>query len=439
MFSEQLNTPTRNFNMSYPYEKSLKALWRINSIQEINSLLKKLKERPFESNEHEQMPTREMFSAEFQQDRLDFLKRITGAELATLSGKSKFEDVSTLEGNIENYIGMSQVPTGVIGPLRVVGTSAHGDFFVPLATSEGALIASYQRGAKATFLAGGIRSVCLTENVSRAPLFRFNDIADLGTFVVWALGQEAKMHEIVAATSRFAKLEDISSNIEGNQLIITFGYFTGDASGQNMVTICTDAICKWLIENAPIQPKTWYIEGNFSGDKKATAISFIHVRGKKVSAEIEMSYDIVNQVLKTTPAKMAEYWQASTVGAIQTGSIGAQGHYANGLAALFIATGQDAACVSEASVGITRMEVTEDGGLYAAVTLPNLIVGTVGGGTGLPTQRECLEMMDCYGADKARKFAEICAAVVLSGELSIAAALSVGHFTSAHQKLGRKK
>ena len=158
-----------------------------------------------------------------------------------------------------------------------------------------------------------------------------------------------------------------------------------------------------------------------------------------MSAEIEMSYDIVNQVLKTTPAKMAEYWQASTVGAIQTGSIGAQGHYANGLAALFIATGQDAACVSEASVGITRMEVTEDGGLYAAVTLPNLIVGTVGGGTGLPTQRECLEMMDCYGADKARKFAEICAAVVLSGELSIAAALSVGHFTSAHQKLGRKK
>jgi hydroxymethylglutaryl-CoA reductase (NADPH) len=425
--------------MSYPYEKSLKALWRINSTQEINSLLEKLKSRPFESEEHEQMPAREMFSAEFQQDRLAFLKRSTGVELPVLSGKSKFEDLSSLEGNIENYIGMSQVPTGVLGPVRVVGTSAHGDFFVPLATSEGALIASYQRGAKATFMSGGIRSVCLTENVYRAPLFRFNDLADLGTFVVWALAQESKMHDIVAATSRFAKLEDVSTNIEGNQLIITFGYFTGDASGQNMVTICTDAICKWLIENAPIKPKTWYIEGNFSGDKKATAMSFMHVRGKKVSAEIELSHDIVNHVLKSTPAKMAEYWQASTVGTIQTGSIGAQGHYANGLAALFIATGQDAACVSEASVGITRMEVTAEGGLYAAVTLPNLIVGTVGGGTGLPTQRECLELMDCYGSGKARKFAEICAAVVLSGELSIAAALSVGHFTSAHQKLGRKK
>lgn len=439
MFSALLNTRIRNFNMSYPYEKSLKALWRINATQEIHALLEKLKHRPFEETQTEQMPTREMFSPEFQKDRLDFLKKVTGSTLPYLSGETKFSDTSVLEGNIENYIGMSQVPTGIIGPVRVVGTSAHGDFYVPLATSEGALIASYQRGAKATFLAGGIRSVCLTENVYRAPLFRFQDLADLGKFVVWALAQEEKMHEIVSATSRFAKLEDISTNIEGNQLIITFGYFTGDASGQNMVTICTDAICKWLIENAPVQPKTWYIEGNFSGDKKATAMSFMHVRGKKVSAEIELSYDIVNQVLKSTPAKMAEYWQASTVGTIQTGSIGAQGHYANGLAALFIATGQDAACVSEASVGITRMEVTEDGDLYAAVTLPNLIVGTVGGGTGLPTQRECLELMDCYGAGKARKFAEICAAVVLSGELSIAAALSVGHFTSAHQKLGRKK
>lgn len=168
-------------------------------------------------------------------------------------------------------------------------------------------------------------------------------------------------------------------------------------------------------------------------------MSFMNVRGKKVTAEIELPRAIVEGVLKTTPEKMAEYWQSSTVGTIQTGSIGAQGHYANGLAALFIATGQDAACVSEASVGITRMERTEEGNLYAAVTLPNLIVGTVGGGTGLPTQRECLELMGCYGNGKARKFAEICAALVLSGELSIAAALSIGHFTSAHQSLGRKK
>jgi len=281
--------------------------------------------------------------------------------------------------------------------------------------------------------------VCLTEGVQRSPLFRFTDLSDLGSFIIWTLQQEAKIREIVGTVSRHAQLDDMATNIEGNQLIITFTYYTGDASGQNMVTICTDAICKWLVENAPVKPISWFIEGNFSGDKKATAMSFMNVRGKKVTAEIEIPKEIVAGVLKTTPEKMAEYWQASTVGSIQTGSIGAQGHYANGLAALFIATGQDAACVSEAAVGITRMETNAAGNLYAAVTLPNLIVGTVGGGTGLPTQRECLEIMGCYGAGNARKFAEVCAALVLAGELSIAAALSIGHFTSAHANLGRKK
>ena len=136
---------------------------------------------------------------------------------------------------------------------------------------------------------------------------------------------------------------------------------------------------------------------------------------------------------------MSQYWKSSTIGTMQSGSIGAQGHYANGLAALFLATGQDVACISEAAVGITRMEKTDKGDLYASVTLPNLIVGTVGGGTGLPTQRQCLELMDCYGTGKAKKFAEICGALVLAGELSIAAALSAGHFTEAHKKFGRKK
>lgn len=425
--------------MSYSYNKALKALVRINDSHEVKSLLEKLKNRPFADDERDSFPIKEMFSAEGKKMRLDFLKKETGKDADILSGEKTFSDLTSLEGNIENYIGMSMVPTGIIGPLRVIGTAAQGDFFVPLATSEGALVASYHRGAKATHLAGGIRSVCLTEGVQRSPLFRFIDLSDLGSFIIWTLQQEAKIREIVGAVSRHAQLDDMATNIEGNQLIITFTYYTGDASGQNMVTICTDAICNWLVENAPVKPTSWFIEGNFSGDKKATAMSFMNVRGKKVTAEIEIPKEIVAGVLKTTPEKMAEYWQASTVGSIQTGSIGAQGHYANGLAALFIATGQDAACVSEASVGITRMEINAAGNLYAAVTLPNLIVGTVGGGTGLPTQRECLEIMRCYGAGNARKFAEVCAALVLAGELSIAAALSIGHFTSAHAKLGRKK
>ena len=232
-------------------------------------------------------------------------------------------------------------------------------------------------------------------------------------------------------------MNDVQFNIEGNNIILTFEYLTGDASGQNMVTICTNAICQFLISNTPIQPKYWYVESNYSGDKKASTLSFTSVRGKKVTAECVVKEDVLEQVLKTSASAVSEYWRSSTVSVIQTGSIGAQGHFANGLTALFMATGQDVACVSEAAVGVTRMEKCNENDLYVSVTLPNLIVGTVGGGTKFPTQRECLAIMGCLGSGKARKYAEICAALLLCGELSIASALAEGHFTSAHQSLGR--
>jgi hydroxymethylglutaryl-CoA reductase (NADPH) len=175
-----------------------------------------------------------------------------------------------------------------------------------------------------------------------------------------------------------------------------------------------------------------------SGDKKASAQSFLGVRGKKVSAEVRLPRKIVERHLHTTPEKMVDYWRMSALGGVMSGTIGVQGHYANGLAALFIACGQDAACVSEAAVGVTRFEVEGAGdSLYAAVTLPNLIVGTVGGGTGLPSQRACLEMLGLAGANHARALAEVCAGLALAGELSIIAALSAHEFTRAHARLAR--
>jgi hydroxymethylglutaryl-CoA reductase (NADPH) len=277
------------------------------------------------------------------------------------------------------------------------------------------------------------------EGVQRSPVFKFTHLGELGIFLVWVLQQTDIFKKITHENSRFAELNDVKVNIEGNHIMLTFDFKTGDASGQNMVTICTSEICNYIIENTPIKPIIWFLESNFSGDKKATALSFTNVRGKKVTAEVILPRKIIVEILKTTPELMAEYWRSSTIGIIQSGAIGAQGHYANGLTALFIATGQDVACVAEAATGITRMELTSNNDLYASVTLPNLIVGTVGGGTSLPTQRECLEIMGCYGAGNAQKFAEICGAVVLAGELSIAAALSAGHFSMAHQKFGRKK
>lgn len=376
--------------------------------------------------------------AESTKNRLDFLaaKEIN---LPYYTGQEGFGDTDTLHGNIENFIGFTQMPVGVMGPLHIIGSEAMGDYYVPLATTEGALVASYDRGARATRMAGGITCVCLGEAIQRSPVFKFENIAYLGEFMMWVVQQKDKFDDLVAERSNHAKLRDTTFTVEGNHLIMTFEYTTGDASGQNMVTLCTDQVCKWIIANSPVSPKFWFIEGNYSGDKKATALSFSHIRGKKVVAEVEIPNEIVKSVLKTTPQAMAEYWRSSTMGVIQSGAIGAQGHVANGLCALFIATGQDVACVAEAAIGITRMECTEKNSLYAAVTLPNLIVGTVGGGTWLPWQNEGLEMIGCAGKDKARKFAEICGGVCLAGELSIAAALSAGHFASAHAKFGRKK
>lgn len=378
------------------------------------------------------------WTKEGQQKRIDFIGRLLSADISHLTFQRVFNDPDILKGNIENYIGMTQVPTGLVGPLQVNGTEARGDFYVPLATTEGALVASFNRGAKACRMSGGITSVCLTEAVQRTPVFKFETLSEVGHFVLWVLDHMADYPPIIAQHSRHAKLQDVKINMEGNQVLLIFEYHTGDAAGQNMVTICTDAVCQYIVAHVPVKPKHWFIESNYSGDKKATSVSFTTVRGKKVTAEVHIKEQVVKEVLRSTPYLMAQYWQSSSIAEVQSGSIGIQGHFANGLAAIFIATGQDAACVSEAAVGITRMEVTEQGDLYAAVTLPNLIVGTVGGGTRLPTQRECLELMGCYGDGKARKFAEIIGATALAGELSIAAALSAGQFAKAHKLFGRK-
>lgn len=408
-----------------------------SAIKNINPLIESIKHKQAGLIPEDRIPIGGQ-DAEATLHRLNYLKE-RGITLPFLTDEQKFGDSATLHGNIENFVGFTQMPVGVAGPVHILGSEAVGDYYVPLATTEGALVASYDRGARATRAAGGITSVCLAEGVQRSPVFKFKNVAYMGEFISWVLQQRDKFPDLVAERSSHAQLQDVTFTIEGNHLILTFEYTTGDASGQNMVTLCTDQICKYLIANAPVKPVFWFIEGNYSGDKKATSLSFSHVRGKKVVAEAELPKEIVTNILKTTPEAMAEYWRSSTMGVVQTGAIGAQGHVANGLCALFIATGQDVACVAEAAIGITRMEHTSSDSLYVAVTLPNLIVGTVGGGTWLPWQREGLKMLGCEGNGKARKFAEICAAISLCGEISIAAALSAGHFAMAHAKFGRKK
>ena len=365
------------------------------------------------------------------------LPSMPAAARAELADHRTLEQRERYPRNIENFIGTVKVPVGLAGPLRVNGLFAHGDFYVPLATTEATLVASYSRGTQLITEAGGCTAIVLNEGVSRAPGFAFATIVDAARFVMWATSAMDEFRRIVETTTKHGRLIDLQITVEGNHVYLGFEFTTGDASGQNMVTIATEAICRYISERSPIPPRYGFVEANLSGDKKATTHSFTSVRGRKVSAEVVLPADLVARRLHTSPAVMMDYWRMSALGGVMSGSMGVQGHYANGLAALFIACGQDAACVAESAVGVTRFELAEGDGLYAAVTLPNLIVGTVGGGTGLPSQRACLDILGLAGVDHAHALAELCAALSLAGELSIAGALAAGEFARAHQRLAR--
>ena len=341
--------------------------------------------------------------------------------------------------NIENFIGTVKVPVGLAGPLRVNGLFARGDYYVPLATTEAALVASYSRGAQVISEAGGCASVLLNEGISRAPGFKFNDIRESGLFIHWATGQFDELRRQAESTTRHGKLVNLRFAVEGNHVFLVFEFTTGDASGQNMVTLATQAACDYILANSPVKPQQFFIEANLSGDKKASALSFTQVRGKKACAEAVLPAGVVQKRLRTTPQALADHWRMSVIGGVLSGAMGLQGHYANGLAALYLACGQDVACVAESAVGVTRFEATASGDLYASVTLPSIMVGTVGGGAGLPSQRACLDILGLSGENRAQALAEIAAALCLAGELSIAGALTSGDFSRAHRLLARGK
>lgn len=360
-----------------------------------------------------------------------------------LTEKKHLLDEHTLEHaehynkNIEHFIGTVKLPVGIAGPLRVNGLYANDDYLVPLATTEAALVASYNRGSQLITAAGGSSAMLINEGVTRTPVFAFHNIADAGQFVAWVVTQYDHFKQVAESTTSHGKLHDININIEGNHVYLVFEFHTGDASGQNMVTIATNEVYRYILEHAPIEPKESFLDGNLSGDKKPNAHTMRHVRGKKVTAEVTLSRHLVEKYLHTTPEKMVKFGQMTTTGSALSGGIGVNAHYANALAALYIACGQDAACVSESAIGITRMELNPQGALYACVTLPNIMVGTVGGGTGLPSQKACLDILGLHGNGKAKALAEVAAALCLAGELSIVGAFCAEHFSKAHQKLAR--
>jgi len=274
--------------------------------------------------------------------------------------------------------------------------------------------------------------------MQRAPAFSFDSARKAMAFARWIDKNIEDLRKQAEATSSVAKLIDIQKFLTSKLVYLRFNFTTGDAAGQNMVTGATFAACNWILEHFD-GIRHFYLDGNMTTDKKTSMINTLHTRGKRVTAEVILKRDLLIEQLRATPEACEYYMKVSSLGTFMAGGSSNGVQSANALAALFIATGQDVANVVESSTGMVHMETTSEGDLYASLTLPSLIVGTYGGGTGLPTQKECLDILECYGEGKALKFAEIVAAVAAAGEISLGAAVSSLEWVSAHEKYGRNR
>ena len=347
--------------------------------------------------------------------------------------------------NIENMIGAIQIPLGVAGLLKVNGEYADAEYYVPLATTEGALVASVNRGCSVITRSGGANVRVFEDEMTRAPVFKLESLDRTKKFYDWVKRPEIfeQMKEVAEKTTRFGKLLSVKPFVTGTYVYLRFSYDTKDAMGMNMVTIATDAVMHLIEDEFGAQPVT--LSGNMCTDKKPASISTILGRGKTVVAEVTIPEEIVKETLKCTPESMFEVnYSKNLLGSARAGAIGFNAHAANVIAAVYLACGQDAAHVVEGSTAITSMELTKYGEIHCSVTLPALPVGTVGGGTGLGTQRDCLNILGVAGAGvtpgiNSRKFAEIVASAVLAGEISLIGAQAAGHLARAHAQLGRGK
>ncbi len=368
--------------------------------------------------------------------RRAFVTEQTGTTLAHVGSYSL--DPATLPGNIENFTGVAQVPIGLAGPLRINGEHAQGDYYIPMATTEGTLVASYNRGMRLLSAAGGVRATVVDDRMQRAPVFVFDNALVARDFGDWVRANRAGIAAAAEATTSVGRLVEIEQYAVGPLLYLRFDYTTGDAAGQNMVGKATLAACEWIVaNNASVQ--RYMLSGGIDTDKKHSAINAMNTRGKRVVAEATIPADLLRDMMRVDPATLFWARQLQQTGAFLARSSNNGAHAANGLAALFIATGQDVANVAESHAGIVYTQLLDSGDYYWSITLPALIVATVGGGTGLATQRECLDVLGCSGPGRVRKLAEICAAVVLAGEISLGSAVLAGDWVSSHEKFGRNR
>ncbi len=340
--------------------------------------------------------------------------------------------------NCENMIGSIQVPLGVAGPLKIKDKNMQQDFFLPLATTEGALVASVARGCKAITESGGTHVTSKRVGITRAPVFSVSDIAQATEFITWVKSHTQIMKEIAEQTSHHLTLLSVRPWHIGQNVFLRFQFDTHDAMGMNMATIAVSRVVTWIEEQTRIMCSA--LSGNMCVDKKPNFLNFIEGRGIQIWADVIIPESIISSVLKTDKKRLVKTAKQKLLfGSILSGSIGANAHAANVLAALFLATGQDIAHIAECSMVVTELEEVAQG-MYASVYLPDLVIGTVGGGTNLSTQKEALTILGIHGGDSGKnaiQLAQVFGAAVLAGEISLLSALASNHLAYAHQQLGR--
>ncbi len=373
--------------------------------------------------------------------RREAVARLTGADLSNI-GKYSYDPEVATRKNIENAIGAAQVPLGIAGPLKINGDYAKGDFYLPLATTEGALVASVNRGCSVCTQSGGVSVAVLQDEMTRAPVVKAKSLKEARRLAEAVKTPEvfAGMKAIAGTTTRHGELLRVDPYVVGRSVFLRMAFDTKDAMGMNMVTIASDAVMRQLEKDFDV--KLVALSSNMCTDKKPAAINVTEGRGRTTVAEVIVPRHIVAGKLKSTPEEMCDVnYRKNFLGSARAVSFGFNAHVANVIAAMYIACGQDPAHVVEGSNAITSAEV-EGGDLHFSVSYPSLPMGTVGGGTGLATQAECLNILGVRGSgappgSNARKLAEIVASAGLAGELSLLGALASRDLARAHAKYGR--
>lgn len=344
--------------------------------------------------------------------------------------------LATARGKVENLVGYAQVPLGLAGPLKVDTSDGPRELYVPLATTEGALVASYSRGMRLLAAGGFARSRVVREGLSQSPVLVFPSAERALAAADVARKSHARFAKLVATTTNHGALVRTEARVVGRRLVLELVFTTGDAIGINMAARAADLCSADLAKRTRAEAR--YVHGE-DVEKRANARALFEGRGRSVVCEAVVPRAALLELARTTPEALVAIQRSYHAGFARLGTQNWLVQSANGLAAAFLALGQDVAYVTESATGFLDLEVSADGDLFAAVTLPSLLVGTVGGGTGQGTARECLELLDCFGAGRANRLAEVLGALVLAGDLSLMAAFCAHEFVAAHERLGRNR